>query len=66
MLVLAFLPWKRKIRNGVMGKLPFPSWLSLRGKIWDWRRVESVILVGAEQVISSYRFCTPEGILECY
>lgn len=66
MLMLAFLPWKQKIRNGVMGKGPLSLLALHRGKIGDCRRVGSMILVGAEQVISFYRFCTPEGILGCY
>lgn len=34
MLVLASLPWKRKIRNGVMGKAPLPVLALHERKDW--------------------------------
>lgn len=66
MPVLAFLPWKRKIRNGVMGKALLPLLAFHKREDWDWERVGSTMLVGTLLEISSYRFCTPEGILGCY
>lgn len=63
MLVLAFLLWKRKIRNGVMGKAPL-SLLALH-KRENWR-LEEVWEHDPSWGISSYRFCTTEGILGCY
>lgn len=48
MLALALLPWKRKTRNGVMGKAPLLLMALHKREKRGWRRVGSMILVGAE------------------